>query len=93
MTSGVYIMTNKENGCRYIGYSSDIEWRWGENKRELQMGTFGKNHQKFIDDYQEFGEESFIYGIIEVTINDDSLMSKKAEEWKKIIQPEYNKRM
>lgn len=32
MTSGVYIVTNKLNGRRYIGYSENIEIRWEEFK-------------------------------------------------------------
>jgi hypothetical protein len=90
MKSGVYIMTNKVNGRRYIGYSTDIESRFEANKRELLRGSFGKDYQQFIDDYQQFGEEAFISGILEVTANEPSLMSQRSEEWKKIIQPEYN---
>ncbi len=90
MTSGVYIMTNKVNGRRYIGYSENIESRFEANKRELQRGSFGKDYQQFIDDYQQFGEEAFMFGIIEVTANQPSLMSKRSEQWKQMIQPEYN---
>ncbi len=32
MTSGVYILTNRLNGRRYIGYSENIEIRWEEFK-------------------------------------------------------------
>ncbi len=90
MTSGVYIMTNKVNGRRYIGYSENIESRFEANKRELQRGSFGYRHQQFIDDYQQFGEEAFISGIIEVTANEPSVMSQRAEQWKQMIKPEYN---
>ncbi|MBW4559541.1 MAG: GIY-YIG nuclease family protein [Mojavia pulchra JT2-VF2] len=90
MKSGVYIMTNKINGCRYIGYSTDIGSRFEANKRELQRGSFGNKHQQFIDDYQQLGEEAFISGIIEVTADEPSLMNQRAEKWKQIIQPEYN---
>ncbi|BAY12724.1 GIY-YIG nuclease family protein [Calothrix sp. NIES-2098] len=92
MTSGVYIMTNKVNGRRYIGYSEDLEYRFEANKRELQRGSFGRSrHQQFIDDYQQFGEEAFISGILEVTPNESSLMQQRVEKWKDIIKPEYNK--
>ncbi|MBE9082788.1 hypothetical protein IQ278_11745 [Tolypothrix sp. LEGE 11397] len=83
-------MTNKVNGRRYIGYSENIESRFEANKRELKRGSFGKDYQQFIDDYQQFGEEAFMFGIIEVTANEASLMSKRSEQWKQIIQPEYN---
>jgi hypothetical protein len=90
MTSGVYIMTNKVNGRRYIGYSENIEFCFEANQRELQKRSFGYKYQQFINDYQQFGEEAFISGILEVTANDSSLMSQRSEEWKKIIHPEYN---
>ncbi|OUL37481.1 hypothetical protein BV372_00500 [Nostoc sp. T09] len=91
MTSGVYIITNKTNGRKYIGYSEDIEYRFEANKRELQKGSFGRSrHQQFIDDYQQCGEEAFISGILEVTPNESSLMKQRAENWKNIIKPEYN---
>lgn len=90
MTSGVYIMTNKINGRRYIGYSENIESRFEDNRGELQRGTFGYRHQQFIDDYQQYGEEAFICEILEVTVNDSTLMNQKAQRWKKIINPEYN---
>ncbi|MFN6580639.1 MAG: GIY-YIG nuclease family protein [Aulosira sp. ZfuVER01] len=53
ITSGVYIMTNKANGRRYIGYSENLEYRFEANNRELQRGSFGHKHQQFIDDYQQ----------------------------------------
>lgn len=91
MTSGVYIMTNKVNGCRYVGYSKDIEWRLNENKRQLREGTFGINYPQLTKDYQTFGEESFSYGILQVTANDQALMNEQSEYWKDLINPEYNR--
>ncbi|MBD2196279.1 hypothetical protein H6G08_10505 [Calothrix anomala FACHB-343] len=83
-------MTNKINGRRYIGYSENLEYRFEANMLELQRGTFGYRHKQFIDDYQQYGQEAFISGILEVTVNDSSLMNKKADNWKNIINPEYN---
>ena len=91
MTSGIYIMTNKSNGNRYVGYSKDIEVRYTENIQQLKAGTFGKNFESLAIDFKTFGEDAFIYGILEVTENDKSLMQRQAEHWKKLIQPEYNK--
>ncbi|MBD2203944.1 hypothetical protein H6G33_14625 [Calothrix sp. FACHB-1219] len=83
-------MTNKINGRRYIGYSENIEYRFEDNRKVLQNGKFTPSHILLINDYQQFGEEAFICGILEVTVNDSSLMNKKAENWKNIINPEYN---
>lgn len=90
MTSGIYIMTNKSNGNRYVGYSENIEVRYAENIRQLKKGTFGKNFESVAKDFEIFGEDAFIYGILEVTANDSSVMEKRAKYWKELIQPEYN---
>jgi group I intron endonuclease len=90
MTSGVYIMTNKINRRRFIGYSENLEYRFEDNRKVLQNGKFTPKHILLIDDYQQFGEEAFICGILEVTVNDSSLMEQRARYWRRIIQPEYN---
>ncbi|OUL22178.1 hypothetical protein BV375_27660 [Nostoc sp. 106C] len=90
MTSGVYIMTNKINRRRFIGYSENLEYRFEDNRKVLQNGKFTPKHILLIDDYQQFGEEAFICGILEVTVNDSSLMKQRARYWRRIIQPEYN---
>ena len=90
MTSGIYIMTNKSNGNRYVGYSENIEVRHAENMRQLKKGTFGKPFESVAKDFEAFGEDAFIYGILEVTANDTSVMEKRSKYWKNLIQPEYN---
>ena len=90
MTSGIYIMTNKSNGNRYIGYSEDIEVRYAENIRQLKAGTFGTPFEHLEEDFKISGESAFIYGILEITENDSTLMEKQSKYWKSLIQPEYN---
>ncbi|OUL20724.1 hypothetical protein BV378_28850 [Nostoc sp. RF31YmG] len=83
-------MTNKINRRRFIGYSENLEYRFEDNRKVLQNGKFTPKHILLIDDYQQFGEEAFICGILEVTVNDSSLMEQRARYWRRIIQPEYN---
>lgn len=90
MTSGIYIMTNKSNGNRYVGYSENIEVRYAENIRQLKEGTFGKKFESLVRDFETFGENAFICGVLEVTANDSSLMEKRSKYWKDLIQSEYN---
>ena len=90
MTSGIYIMTNKSNGNRYVGYSEDIEVRYAENIRQLKEGTLGKAFESVTRDFETFGEDAFICGVLEVTVNDPSVMGKRSKYWKNLIQPEYN---
>ncbi len=65
MTSGVYIMTNKVNGRRYIGYSENIEFRWQDNKNQLTGGGW-KNWPLINEDWQKYGESAFSFGVLEV---------------------------
>ncbi len=53
-TSGIYIMTNKSNGNRYIGYSEDIEVRYSENIRQLNAGTFGTPFEHLEEEFNFF---------------------------------------
>lgn len=76
MTSGIYIMTNKQTGKRYVGYSEDIEMRLTENMRQLQAKTFGEAYRDLISDYQKYGETAFICGILEVTCNTGGLLAQ-----------------
>lgn len=94
MTSGIYIMTNKSNGNRYVGYSQDIEDSYEESIRQLNAGTFDKRYQRLLADFTSAGKDAkdvFICGILEVTANDPSVMEKRSKYWKDLIQPEYHR--
>ena len=90
MTSGIYMMTNKVNGRRYIGYSENIEQRWEFNIDELNRGAI-KRHQRMLTDWKNDGHDAYCFGILEVLdTNEQSLLSKRSQYWKDLIQPEYN---
>ena len=90
MTSGIYIVTNKLNGRRYIGYSENIEQRWEINIDELNIGD-KKRHQLMLADWKNHGHDAYCFGILEVIdTKEESLLSKRARYWRNLLQPEYN---
>jgi len=68
--SGVYQIKNTINNKIYIGSSKDIERRWKEHKKQLNK----ENHHsyKLQRDWTEFGEDKFIFEIID-KVNEDQL--------------------
>jgi group I intron endonuclease len=60
---GIYKITNKINNKVYIGESQNIERRWEEHKEHLKEN---KHHSyKLQQDYNTYGEENFIYEVVE----------------------------
>ena len=60
---GVYKITNKENYSVYIGESLDIDNRWKEHIRSLNSNSH--HCYKLQEDWNEFGEEYFVFEILE----------------------------
>ena len=60
---GIYKITNKINGKKYVGQSSCIENRWYSHKRELNMGIHGNIHLQRA--WNKYGEDNFEFSIIE----------------------------
>jgi len=63
MKSGIYKITNTENGKFYIGSSKNIEERWNDHKQYLR----GKYHinPKLQHAWNFYGEDKFIFEVIE----------------------------
>ena len=61
--SGIYEFFNLTNGKRYIGSSKDIYNRLHEHYHNLQNNKAHNKH--FQAAWNKYGEESFIYNILE----------------------------
>ena len=61
--TGIYCITNRINGKKYVGSSICIHKRFGEHKTELR----GKRHiNSYLQkSYKKNGEENFVFEIIE----------------------------
>jgi group I intron endonuclease len=56
---GIYSITNKINGKRYIGRSENIKRRWGEHKYDLKHNKHRSNHLQYA--WNKYGKENFIF--------------------------------
>lgn len=61
--SGIYQITNKINGKKYIGSSKDIYKRWYQHKYELNKNKHGNKHLQ--NAWNKYGQDSFEFEIIE----------------------------
>lgn len=86
--SGVYIIRNKINGFCYIGSSIDIVQRWWHHKITLRQG---KNRSvKLQKDFNELGEDSLEFEILEEVSKDRDLLISREQYWLDNFNPEYN---
>ena len=86
MTSGVYLITNKESGKRYIGSSCEIETRWGRHIRLLRRRLHANIHLQRA--WDRSSESSFEFTIIS-ECSQDSLIETE-QYYIDSMSPEYN---
>lgn len=61
--SGIYSITNIQNGKLYVGSSNNIERRWKEHKSMLNCN---KHHSTHLQNaWNKYGETNFLFEIIE----------------------------
>ena len=63
--SGIYTITNKNNGKTYIGSSIDIGNRWGEHLCTLRKNTHCNGHLQ--RSWNKHGEDAFEFKVIKLT--------------------------
>jgi len=87
--SGVYAITNIENGKIYIGSTVDFEHRWGQHRSDLQHNCHHNSHLQHS--WNKYGEETFEFGVLEYLDNIEELtnaeqfwMDKYREEGKEL---------
>ncbi len=74
--SGIYKITNKNNGKFYIGSSSKINERWTDHKYLLNSN---RHHSKHLQRaWNKYGEDSFVFEVIE-ECSPDKILEKEQE--------------
>ena len=63
MASGIYSITNKADGKRYIGRSVDISRRKRDHLKALREGKNSSRHLQLA--WNKWGEKSFIFEVVE----------------------------
>ena len=85
MNSGIYTITNLNDGKAYIGSTVDFKTRWGNHKNELRRGIHSNSYLQNAG--SKYGEDVFEFGILEYVDNLDNLV--KAEQfWMDIYREE-----
>jgi group I intron endonuclease len=59
---GIYAIIHKMSGHWYIGQSIDVERRWHEEIRELNLGTFHNTH--LLRAWKKYVQESFEFRLL-----------------------------
>jgi hypothetical protein len=75
MKCGIYEIINKINGKKYIGSSSNLNYRKNSHFRDLKNN---KHHCKYLQNsYNKYGNENFTFNIIEIiNYNEDKIILK-----------------
>ena len=89
--AGTYRIINTENGRPYIGQSSGYYHRWRTHKSALRHNKHG--NKQLQEDYNTYGEEAFVFEVIEELPCDTSkgvLLKKESEQIKKHLREGKN---
>lgn len=85
--TGVYSITNKVNGKRYVGSTKrSFNERWGEHTKSL---TERKHHSKYLQRaFNKYGEDNFTFEVIATCPKEYCI---RLEQWfLDNLKPEYN---
>lgn len=93
MTIGIYLITHKVTGDRYVGMSKTIEQRW---KSHLKLLEKGKHHSKAMQALaDEYGLGSFTFEILEECEPEpnryiERTLGSAEQKWIDQLKPELN---
>ena len=76
--SGIYQINNIANGRSYIGQSVDVMERFKKHIRDLRNGTHRRREMQL--DWNNYGENSFVFCIVEVCMSDNITLQSKERE-------------
>ena len=86
MTTGIYLISNKENGNRYIGSSVDVEARWKHHAALLNKCIHHSRHLQ--NAWNLYGADSFEFSVLLICSVDDLIMFE--QRFIDVMKPEYN---
>lgn len=82
--TGIYMITNRVNGHRYIGLSVDIEKRWVDHKAPRSRAR----RRVLAKAFRKYGVEAFSLSVLEECAGE--LLSEREVFWIAKLKPEYN---
>lgn len=84
--TGVYLITNKLNGKRYVGASNNVSGRMSQHMRKKVAEKY--EHLEFYKDVLKYGYQGFEFKLLEECTKEDKL--NKEKYWYDKLKPEYN---
>jgi len=77
---GIYLIVNLVNNKVYVGSTRSAKKRWFEHRCTLRNRVHPNPHLQSA--WNQYGEESFIFGLVELCEKGDSLnLSDKENQW------------
>lgn len=86
MNSGIYTITNKTNGHRYIGSSVDLDKRFRIHRRELRNEIH--HNIPLQRAWNKYGEGAFLFEVLEEW--EPEFLISMEQWWMNMLAPEYN---
>jgi len=86
MNSGIYTITNKTNGHRYVGSAVNLKRRLGDHYRKLRRDTHENTHLQRA--WNLHGNEAFLFEAIEYW--ELEFLVSMEQWWMNMLRPEYN---
>lgn len=88
--TGIYKITNLINNKCYIGKSIHIETRWSEHLRNYKYINRPTYHYPLYLAMRKYGIDNFSFEILEITKENDKILSEREKYYYEIFKPEYN---
>jgi len=86
MNSGIYTITNKTNGHRYVGSAVDLEKRFRDHRNHLRNQTHCNAYLQ--NAWNKYGEDAFLFEILEEW--EPEFLISMEQWWMNMLCPEYN---
>lgn len=85
--SGVYLITCRANGKRYVGSSTDMRRRWREHRHDLKSGRHSNPHLQ--NSWSKHGPDSFTFSALSFVKRAHALLWHE-QRWIRALKPEFN---
>lgn len=76
--SGIYAITNKSNGKKYVGSAVHFLKRWGKHRSELRRGIH--HSQKLQRSWSVHGADNFEFSVLEI-VDDKTRLLDREQFW------------